>query len=83
MEVPPEEQKQLSFNPYPPEEAPAAPEQKLLYDLTLFRMLLDQSNDAIEVIDAENLRLLDVNQKECVDLGYSRQELLDDDAVRY
>ena len=44
--------------------------------LTLFRMLIDQSNDAVEVIDPESLRFLDVNEKACLDLGYSREELL-------
>ena len=44
--------------------------------LQLFRALLDQSNDAIEVLDPKTLRLLDVNERACQELGYSRQELL-------
>ena len=44
--------------------------------LKLFRALIDQSNDAVEVVDPETLRLLDVNEKACKDLGYSREELL-------
>ena len=44
--------------------------------LQLFRMLIDQSNDAIEVIDPETLRLIDINGRACVDLGYTREELL-------
>ena len=32
-------------------------------ELHLFRQLIDQSNDAIEVVDPETLRLLDVNEK--------------------
>jgi PAS domain S-box-containing protein len=44
--------------------------------LKLFRALIDQSNDAVEVVDPETLRLLDVNDKACKDLGYSREELL-------
>ncbi len=44
--------------------------------LLLFRMLIDQSNDAIEVIDPETLRFIDINGRACLDLGYSRQELL-------
>ena len=44
--------------------------------LRLFRMLIDQSNDAIEVIDPETLRIIDANEKACIDLGYSREELL-------
>jgi PAS domain S-box-containing protein len=46
------------------------------WELKLFRTLLDQSNDAIEVFDPESLRFLDVNEKACVDLGYNRKELL-------
>lgn len=45
-------------------------------DLSIFRSLLDKSNDAIEVISPETLRFLDVNEKACSDLGYSREELL-------
>src|SRR5579864_345110 len=44
--------------------------------LQLFRMLVDQSSDAIEVVDPETLRFIDVNGKACSDLGYSREELL-------
>ena len=44
--------------------------------LALFRTLIDQSNDAIEVIDPEMLRFLDVNEKACRDVGYSRADLL-------
>lgn len=44
--------------------------------LTLFRALIDQSNDAVEVLDPETLRFLDVNEKACTDLGYTREELL-------
>ena len=42
----------------------------------LFRMLIDQSGDAIEVIDPETLRFLDINGRACLDLGYAREELL-------
>jgi PAS domain S-box-containing protein len=44
--------------------------------LRLFRTLIDQSNDAIEVINPETMRLLDVNEKACRELGYTREELL-------
>lgn len=44
--------------------------------LRLFRTLIDQSNDAVEVVDPETLRFLDVNEKACQDLGYTRAELL-------
>jgi PAS domain S-box-containing protein len=45
-------------------------------ELHLFRKLIDQSNDAIEVVDPETLRFLDVNESSCRDLGYTRDELL-------
>ena len=44
--------------------------------LRLFRALIDQSNDAIEVVDPDSLHFLDVNERACTDLGYSREELL-------
>jgi PAS domain S-box-containing protein len=50
--------------------------ERMLRDLTLFRTLLDQSNDAIQVVDPETLRFLDVNERACAELGYSRAELL-------
>src|SRR5580704_6208554 len=51
-------------------------QERTLRELTLFRTLLDQSNDAIKVIDPETLRFLDVNEKACTELGYTRDELL-------
>jgi PAS domain S-box-containing protein len=42
----------------------------------LFRTLIDKSNDAIEVVDARTLRLLDVSESACASLGYRREELL-------
>jgi PAS domain S-box-containing protein len=45
-------------------------------ELKLFRTLVDQCNDAIEVVDPETLRFLDVNEMACSALGYSREELL-------
>jgi PAS domain S-box-containing protein len=50
--------------------------EKTLRELTLFRALLDQSNDSIKVIDPDSLRFLDANEKACAELGYSREELL-------
>ena len=44
--------------------------------LQLFRTLIDQSNDAIEVIDPATLRFIDINERGCLDLGYTREELL-------
>jgi PAS domain S-box-containing protein len=42
----------------------------------LFRKLIDGSNDAIEILDPGNLQFLDINDKACLDLGYTRQEML-------
>jgi len=44
--------------------------------LRLFRALIDGANDAVEIIEPETLRFLDVNDRACTDLGYSREELL-------
>ncbi len=44
--------------------------------LRLFRDLIDHSNDAFEIVDPATDRYLDVNQRGCMDLGYSREELL-------
>src|SRR5580658_8237344 len=54
----------------------ARQQEKILHDLTLFRTLLDQSTDSIRVIDLGSLRFLDVNERSCEELGYSREELL-------
>jgi PAS domain S-box-containing protein len=54
----------------------AREQEMTLQGLTLFRTLLDQSNDGIEVTDPETLRFLDVNERACAELGYSREELL-------
>ncbi|HZC24489.1 MAG TPA: PAS domain S-box protein, partial [Candidatus Binatia bacterium] len=42
----------------------------------LFRALIDQSNDAVEVVDPDTLQFLDVNETACRQLGYMREELL-------
>ncbi|HTS07527.1 MAG TPA: PAS domain S-box protein [Candidatus Eisenbacteria bacterium] len=44
--------------------------------LRMFRTLIDQSSDALEVIDPQTFKLLDISQRECSDLGYTREELL-------
>ncbi|HEY3900553.1 MAG TPA: PAS domain S-box protein [Chthoniobacter sp.] len=44
--------------------------------LKLFRNLVDQSNDTIEVIDPETGRFLDVNAKGPAELGCTREEYL-------
>ena len=42
----------------------------------LIRALLDQSNEAIEVVDVGTGRYLDVNEKACQERGYDRAEYL-------
>ncbi len=44
--------------------------------LTLFRALIDRAGDAIEVVDPETGRFLDVNEKACLVHGYTREEYL-------
>ena len=44
--------------------------------LELFRTLVDRVNDAIEVNDPETGQFLDLNEKACTGLGYTREELL-------
>ena len=50
--------------------------ERTIAELKLFRTLVDQSNDAIEVVDPETMRFLDVSEKACSALGYSREEML-------
>ena len=44
--------------------------------LRLFRTLIERSNDAIEVCDPATGRIIDVNDRTCRALGYTREELL-------
>jgi PAS domain S-box-containing protein len=44
--------------------------------LSLFRSLIEQSNDAVFITDPGTGRLLDVNERACKNLGYTRDELL-------
>ena len=44
--------------------------------LTLFRSLIDHTQDAIEVVDPESGRFLDVNEQACISHGYTREEYL-------
>jgi len=44
--------------------------------LQLFRTLVDQSNDFIEMFDPKTLHYLDVNERACSALGYTREEFL-------
>jgi PAS domain S-box-containing protein len=46
-------------------------------ELRIFRALVDGSNNAIEIVDPETNRILDVSHKSCLALGYSREELVD------
>jgi PAS domain S-box-containing protein len=45
--------------------------------LRLFRTLIDQSNDCIFILEPKWGRFLDVNDRACKSLGYSRKELLE------
>ncbi len=45
-------------------------------DLQLFRNLINQSNDAVFIINPETSRFLYINDKACTNLGYSDEELL-------
>jgi len=51
-------------------------QRKVQKRLELFHILFQQSRDAIEIVDPATLRLLDVNETNCRQLGYSRDELL-------
>jgi len=42
----------------------------------IFRALIDSAPDGIHVVDTETLRILDVNETTCTNLGYTREELL-------
>jgi len=59
----------------PPNEDPR-PMTRIEEDLDLFQTLINQSNDAIFIIDPETSRILYVNRKACTNLGYTRDELL-------
>jgi formate hydrogenlyase transcriptional activator len=50
--------------------------EKTIRELKLFRALVEQSNDAIELVDPDTLRFIEVNEKCCSALGYSREEML-------
>ena len=42
----------------------------------LLQTLLNQDNDAVAIVDPETLRFLEVNNKTCKELGYTREEML-------
>jgi PAS domain S-box-containing protein len=42
--------------------------------LRLFRALMDQTEEGIEVVDPETARIIDINEAACRQLGYTREE---------
>jgi PAS domain S-box-containing protein len=46
------------------------------HSLTLFRELIDRTNDSIEVVDPDSGCILDVNEHACRSHGYTREEYL-------
>src|SRR5664279_4320020 len=50
--------------------------ERVLQEVTLFRTLLDHSNDSIVVLHPATWRFLDANNRTCLELGYSRRDLL-------
>lgn len=50
--------------------------------LRQFRLMMDESNDAIYVIDPQTGRYIDFNRKAYEQLGYTREELLDQSVVQ-
>jgi PAS domain S-box-containing protein len=51
-------------------------ELKARRSLEVFRDLLDQTNDALFVVDPPTARILDANERASTSLGYTREELL-------
>jgi PAS domain S-box-containing protein len=41
-----------------------------------FRAIIDEASDAIRIVDADSLRILDVNRTDCEFSGYRREELI-------
>ncbi len=64
------EKKMLDF------ESACAEKEEANRRLTLFRTLIDYSNDAIFVVNPGTGKILDVDEAACRGLGYSREELL-------
>ncbi len=60
----------------------AAQREKTDRDLQLFRTLVDQSNDALIIAEPATGRILDVNLRTCALTGLTRQELLEQPALK-
>lgn len=56
---------------------------KTAESLRLFRSLLNQSNDAIYIIDPDTSSFLDMNERACLKLGYKYEELLNFRAIDF
>lgn len=59
-----------------PHFGPPRPPARLEEDLDLFQTLINQSNDAIFIVDPETGLILYINHKACSNLGYTCEELL-------
>src|SRR3990170_3350628 len=46
-----------------------------LEDLQLFKSIINQTNDAVVIVDPETSRFIYVNDKYCSNLGYTRKEM--------
>jgi len=53
---------------------------RLSSEQTRFRAIIDEASDAIRIIDADTLRIIDVNRRDCELSGYSREELIGRDS---
>jgi PAS domain S-box-containing protein len=53
---------------------------RLLSEQARFRAIIDEASDAIRIIDADTLRIIDVNRRDCELSGYSRDELVGRDS---
>ncbi|MDY0388171.1 MAG: PAS domain S-box protein [Methanolobus sp.] len=47
-----------------------------LKDISLFKNLINKSNDFIFIIDMEKISIIDVNETACQNLGYTREEVI-------
>jgi PAS domain S-box-containing protein len=49
---------------------------RLLTEQARFRSILDEASDAIRIIDADTMQIIDVNRRDCELSGYARGELI-------